>query len=293
MAGETITTTLPGEIESGPLLLTDYKSMEDLKRVIGLEYAQDFDNTVENPRVCLTNRCRGREVTSILEPGISEADFNKAKSNLWNKIKVVFKSPFALINGNDLVRVEILGRRRYTMFGKADVAFYDLAAMMVNNIMEEDTMLMPPHALSEKGYLNTFNHVLAQAFMTSLFSEEIADYVADVHERYTMPELITGKFTESQLNDLDKGPVDNYVDMINNEWGQELGKSLREKYNINQSTHWTPELLTNYLNDIQSYHSWVFQIGFKPFRPSDEIVIYFAGKINTVINDISRLKKYY
>ena len=284
--------------ESGPLLLTDFTSLEELRTVVELQYAEDLakekDSPPGEPQVCLTNRCRGRVVKSVLKQGVSEGDFNRAKSGgFWSRVHLVLKSPFALINGNDLVRVEILGRRRYTMFGKADVAFFDLAEAMVKNIIDDDLIYMPPEDLSEKGYLNTFNHVIAQSFMTSLYSEEIADYVADVHERHTMPELITGSFTTAQLVDLEKGPVDNYVDMINNEWGQELGKELREKYNICKNTYWTPDLLASYLNDIQSYHSWVFQIGFTPFRVDDEIVVYFAGKINTVKKDIARLRKFY
>jgi hypothetical protein len=107
---------------------------------------------------------------------------------------------------------------------------------------------------------------------------------------YNMPELITGKFTEAQLADFENGPADNYVDMLNNEWGQELGKVLREKYAITSRTYWTPGLLTNYLNDMQAYYSWAFQIGFSPFRPTDEMVEQFAWKINTV-SGVSREKR--
>ena len=98
-----------------------------------------------------------------------------------------------------------------------------------------------------------------------------------------MPELITGDFTEAQLADFEKGPVDNYVDILNNEWGQELGKVLRVKYKLNRKTFWTPALLASFLNDIQSYNSYVFKIGFRPFRPADEKVMRFANKINTVL----------
>ena len=78
-----------------------------------------------------------------------------------------------------------------------------------------------------------------------------------------------------------------YIDIINNEWGQELGKALRIKYKIDQDTEWTPDLLASYLNDVQSYYSWVFQIGFEPFRASDEIVIRFSRKTNTVLKGVS------
>ena len=121
--------------------------------------------------------------------------------------------------------------------------------------------------------------------MTSVFSEAMADFVADVHELFNMPELITGKFSEKQLTDPAEGPVDNYVDMINNESGQELGKVLKAKYAINSETEWNPVLLADYLNDIQSYQSWVFQIGFQPFREEDDVVQKFANKINKVLSD--------
>ncbi|MEP7127923.1 MAG: hypothetical protein ABI729_03605, partial [Chitinophagales bacterium] len=147
-----------------------------------------------------------------------------------------------------------------------------------------DIAFKNPKDSTEKGYLNTFNHMTAQAFITSCFSEELADFVGDTHERYHHPELILGKFSKKEINDLAEGPVDNYVDIINNEWGQEVGKQLSKKYAISRKTYWTPELMSNYLNDLQDYYSWAFQIGFKPFRPEDEQVIKFSRKMNAVLN---------
>ena len=83
--------------------------------------------------------------------------------------------------------------------------------------------------------------------------------------------------------------VVNYIDSINNEWGQELGGVLGEKYNSSRETYWSPELLANYHNDVQSYYSWVFQIGFKPFRPSDEIIIRFSSKTNSLMKGVPGL----
>ena len=98
-----------------------------------------------------------------------------------------------------------------------------------------------------------------------------------------MPELLTGMFTEEQLTDPNNNPVDNYVDLINNEWGQELGKKLKIKYGITPSTVWTKALLSAYLNDIQDYYSWAFQISFHPFTTQDSLVIKFSDKINKVM----------
>lgn len=277
---------IPVKSGNGALLLTKFKSLEELKEVIQIKYgaAVPFSTGAITPQpyVRLTFRNLDKEVTSILQAGINEPDFRVARDgHFWDRMILGLRCPYAAWYRNDLLGIERLGRRRPWVYGKGDVAFYDIAETMVHNISDEDVMYMPSEDLSEKGYLNTFNHITAQAFMTSIYSESIADFVADVHERQHT-ELMNGGFTEDQLTDLEDGPIDNYVDLINNEWGQELGKVLRQKYSIDRHTCWTPELMAKYLNDIQAYYSWVFQIGFKPFRDYDEIVVRFAGKINTV-----------
>lgn len=267
------------------LISTRFTSFDDLKKVIDIQYRENIPGTVRSRpiknEVRLTHKSGSREVVSILKSGISQTDFlNARKGNVWDRVMLGLKCPYAVINKGDLWVIENLGRRKPWWYGKGDVAFYDLAETMVAHIKAEDTIKMPSKDLTEKGYLNTFNHITAQAFMTSAFSEQTADFVADVHELYNMPELITGKFSEKQLTDLSEGPVDNYVDLINNEWGQELGKVLAKKYSISRYTKWTPELLASYLNDIQSYHSWCFEIGFSPYKGTDEVVVRFAKKIN-------------
>lgn len=273
----------------GLLLLTHFSSFENFTSAVDLRYYHgDPADTLHLPtEVRLTHCSDGREVTSILQSGISEGDFVKARDgNLWDKFRVVVLSPYSISSRADLLKVYVLARRRQDLFSEGDWAFYDLAERMVANISAYDRPNIDAKHFSEKGFINTFNHFTAQAFMTSLFSEEIADFIADVHERQTMPELITGNFTEEQINDMDFGAVDNYVDMINNEWGQELGKTLKDKYQITPDTHWTPELLSDYLNDIQEYYSWAFQIAFRPFRPSDKKVIRFAYKMNKVLEGL-------
>ena len=280
----------------GALLLTRFKSFEELKTVIQIEYfngSSSSNHVVHgSPLVRLTHSSNGREVTSILTSGISELDMMRAKDGgFWDRVWLGLNSPYCVINRRDLLRVHLLARRIGMIFGEGDVAYYDLAETTLYNISDDDLAFMRSEDLSEKGYINTFNHITAQALMTSMFSERLADFIVDAHELRRMPELTTGKFTEDQLADLENGPVDNYVDIINNEWGQELGKLLGKKHNISRKTYWTPELLANYLNDIQSYYSWAFQIGFKSFRTADEVVIRFSNKINRVMEDVSGLKR--
>ena len=280
---------------NGALLLTRFQSLEDLKKVVEIEYIEGISSSfyvmLRKPLVRLTHSSGSYEVSSVLKSGVSQSDFMHARDGgFWDRAWLALNSPYSVVNKNDMLRIYFLARRKRFIFGGGDVAFYDLALTMMYNISDADLALIPSKDLSEKGYINSFNHITAQAFMTSIFSERMADFIADIHERYQLPELINGKFNEYQLSDLDDGPVDNYVDIINNEWGQELGKQLRKKYNINRETYWTPELLTNYLNDIQSYYSWAFQIGFNPFRTEDELVIRFSDKINRVMDSVSGLK---
>lgn len=278
----------------GALLSTRFTSFDELKTLIQIDYLNVSPSGYaknRKPLVRLTHTSNGRTVTSILKSGVSEVDFAAAqRGGFWDRVGLALKAPYVLFNRVDMLRVMILSRRRPNIYREGDVAFFDLAETMVQNINEDDVAQLDPKDLSEKGFLNTFNHVTAQTFMTAIFSERFADFIADSHERYNMPELISGQFTEAQRSDLALGPVDNYVDVINNEWGQELGKALQKRYNLNYDTYWTPELLTRYLNDVQRYYSWAFQIGFRPFKPTDELIIRFSSKLNRVMEDVSGLR---
>lgn len=266
----------------GALLGSRFASFEELKSVIQIEY----DSTGPGNYVVRVRHCSGgREVIAVLETGISQGDISKARygGTVGDRFALLYGCPYAIRNRKDLEKIYTLSRWRPELFGEGDLAFYDIAKSSAGHINTPDMAIKNVRDSTEKGYLNTFNHITAQAFITTCFSEELADFIGDTHERYRHPELITGKFTEKQIADLGEGPVDNYVDIINNEWGQEIGKQLKEKYGINCKTTWTPELLANYLNDLQGYYSWAFQIGFEPFRPEDEIVVRFSIKINAVM----------
>lgn len=269
----------------GPLLLPNFKSFDQFKAVVKVEYANDIYGESrakgKRPIVRLTHQARSGSVISELKAGVSQSDFAYARSaGWWVKVKLAMRYPYAAFQKKNLMRVENLARRRPFYFGQGDVGFYHLAETMVFHITEADRAKMSTEELGEKGYLNTFNHITAQAMMTSLYDEKMADFIADMHELYNLPELASGHFSDKQLADLKEGPVDNYLDMINNEWGQELGKTLKQLYNVNTRTVWTPELLADYLNEIQQYLGWSFRIGFMPFTPSDKMVIQFAEKLN-------------
>jgi len=272
----------------GALLASRIGSLEELRSIIDIQYFNDSSGSNNdgegNSMVRIKHCSNNQEVISELRSGISQDDIANARDgDLGDRLDLVFSSPYAVANRIDLNKVFTLARWKPNIFGEGDVAFYNLAKTSANNINTIDLAYVNRRDSSEKGYINTFNHITGQAFVTSCFTEEMADFIADVHELHNMLELTTGKFTKEQLADSNNNPVDNYVDMINNEWGQEIGKQLKDKYDITAETHWTNELLVSYLNDIQSYYSWAFRIGIRPFRPEDEVVIKFSEKINKVM----------
>ncbi|MDC3337120.1 hypothetical protein OAW23_04560 [Flavobacteriales bacterium] len=282
---ESITDKNPGMQMA--LLASRINSLEELKEIIEINYFNRFseDSNGKDTRsmVRLKHCSNGVEVISELKAGISQNDIINARNgNMTDKLTLLYNSPFAIANRMDINKIYLLARVKPYLFGEGDVAFYGLAAASVRKINTSRLAYLHPRDSSEKGFINTFNHITAQAIITSCFSEDLADFVADVHELHNMPELTNGQFSNEQLHAPDDNPVDNYVDMINNEWGQELGKELKRRYNINSSTCWTAELLVNYLNEVQNYYSWAFQIGFEPFKKEDEEIIRFVEKINLV-----------
>lgn len=277
--------SLPYGVGQGALLLTRFSSFEEFRQVVHIEYEGGaLEGNEKNTRVHLRHVCGNYSVSSVLTKGVSERDFVRARdSGFWARVLLLFRSPYSVWNRKHLSKMYALSRRRGAVFGEGDVAFFDLAQSMTAHIVSYDKERMTPRDLSDKGFINTFNHVIAQAFITSIYSEKLADFIADSHERKAMPALITGVFSEDQRVDIETGPTDNYLDIINNEWGQELGKELREQFEIHPKTTWNRELLTAYLNEMQRYFSWAFEIGFTPFKPTDEVVIRFSEKINVVM----------
>lgn len=276
----------------GALLGTRFRSLEQFSSLVEIEYEQKNRASPDTNAPCLVRLryCRNeQQIVSVVESGISQQDILKARQgSFWDRLNIVYNCPDAVRNRKDLGRANALSRWRPQWFGEGDIAFFDIAKLMTAHIDTPELAFRFPKDSTEKGYLNSFNHVTSQAFFTSCFSEELADFIGDAHERAHHPEIITGRLTDKQKKDLEEGPVDNYTDVLNNEWGQQIGEALKAKYNINHQTQWSPQLLANYLNDLQSYFSWAFQIGFSPFRPEEETVQRFCIKLNEILHGNAR-----
>jgi hypothetical protein len=270
------------------LLASRFENLEALEKTVELHYYREGEQVQKadelNDKVVCSYEEGGIKIRSILEKGVSQAEIVEAKDGDWDALlKILQNAPESIALRRKLAYTNILARRRQDLTAWGDPAFYDLSELTVEKIIDKEAFVTPKDS-GAKGYLNTFNHITAQALLTSIFSEQVADFIADVHERENMPELITGVFTADQLNNPNMNPMDNYVDMINNELGQELGKALKNKYNIDQKTKWTPKLLAAYLNELQAYYVKSFHIGMEAFDESEVEIQRFTTKVNRLFN---------
>ena len=268
------------------LLASRIHSLEELKRIVKVDYfPKDTVDKTATKYVCLTYSSMGKEISAVLKEGIDQDEIVKAKDgSLLDKLSILFKDPFAIKIRDNLKRINILARRFRIKYGDEDLAFYDLGLASLKNIRKTEHSFTTALDSSENGYINTFNHVTAQALISSIFGIETAEFVAVVHERENMPELMD-KNVISNLNNSDmiNQAVDNYVDLLNNKMGQLLGSALSNKYNINRRTVWNEQLLSSYLNDVQEFYRYSFNISMKPFNEDDEIVIRFSRKLKAVL----------
>ena len=263
------------------ILASRIKDLDEFQETVHINYGLKG----KIPYVELIYNSTHGTVKSYLQSGISEQDIlDIRKDSITQQALFVLNNPDVIRDRDYLSEIYFLARKRSFILGEGDIAFYNIAEETVNKIITPELAYLKPRDSSEKGFINTINHITAQSFITSIYSENIADGIADMHELKHMPELCTGKFSENQLSDTLNYPLDNYVDMINNEIGQWLGNSIKKKLKINTTTFWTPQLMKLYLNELVKYYSWSFGIGMKPFSEEDEIVIRFADKINKIKN---------
>ncbi len=273
-----------------PLITTRFKDLDHLKTVVKISHDRDYSkldsSESKNSSVRLVYTSNGETIDRTLHSGTKQSDLQKIqKADFLSKLSFLFNNPYAVRERKALELFHMMSRRRADIFGSNDKAFYNLAELSFRNINSLNAFYTERDS-SEKGYINTFNHITAQAIITSFFSEELADLIGDLHERSSMTELTSGQFTIQQLQDTFNTPMDNYIDIINNEIGQRLGRSLRLKYQINENTISNPQLITKYLNDLQLYYMWSFGIGMNSFHSSDEKIIIFSNKFNYLLKTL-------
>jgi hypothetical protein len=122
----------------------------------------------------------------------------------------------------------------------------------------------------------TASHVTGQALITTLYGAATADEIGDMHER-GQGSLMSGDIPQNEQ----KQAIDNYADLINNEFGQMWGSQIQEELGITSSTTWTPELTSSFLNSLQGKIGESMGIEFnKQFTKDDQFVKDYTNFIN-------------
>jgi hypothetical protein len=119
--------------------------------------------------------------------------------------------------------------------------------------------------------------VFGQAVITTIYGRGAADYAGDLHER-DQPSLISGAILPAE----ERQAIDNYSDMINNLYGQDIGERVAKTLGVSSSTVWTPALTAKYVNAIQG--EIASEMGWKvtPFSATDPQIVKFSALLNEV-----------
>jgi len=179
----------------GALLSTRFQSLDELREVLDISYSSVSHHPYivndQTQVVRVYHRSAGSEVCSILKAGMSERELSYAQRNGFSsKLLIAVSSWKTLGSRHELSCIFDLAKKRKALYGESDVAFFHLAEEMACHIDAHDAARLPLGDFTEKGFLNTFNHRTAQANLTTPFSADFAIFVAELHERKTLPELI-------------------------------------------------------------------------------------------------------
>jgi RHS repeat-associated protein len=242
-----------------PLVASNYKTLTDLKSAIKMvHYKHNQKQTV-----MMTNSFLGMHVIDVLVSGeTSQEDLKKARDGgFWAKTGAVAKDPSAAFYKNDLEKIEKMSYRKKN---DQKLAFQDIALLLASKTIN------PPGGID-----NTYLHVAGQAFITALFGEGAANYSGHLHEA-AHESLFTG--VSKDIKD-EQSMIDNYADLINNQWGQAFGKQIMGELDV--SGDWTNENTADFLNKLQDKLSETMGTKFSgKHSAEDEVVKGFTKLIN-------------
>jgi RHS repeat-associated protein len=244
-----------------PLVASDFETLSQLKKNLKLEYCYDVVDSKEVYQVTVSQNFWGIHQQHILTEngGPKQTELE----TFWGKASYAASHP-----GNALVlnKINNLSLRKNN---DQKMAFQDIANTLKANLSKGEA----------RGTIdNTFLHVAGQSFITTLFGEGYADLSGDIHER-DHKSLLTGNIQAGV--DTQKA-IDNYSDIINNQWGQRWGEAISKDLGITKDTEWTNDLTSKYLNALQDKISKGMGVKFdKSFKESDN----FVKKTTEFIND--------
>ena len=278
-----------------PLVESDFKTLDDLKKEIPIVYTPralkgtylpqsgEFEYDYEPAYVTVSDPKAGSQYRNTLsEDTPSEAELQRiAGVEIGEQVMWGASHRDVLLYREDL---EAVVKLSYAPKNSAGTALFYVAEEMSNNVQGDNP----------SRYINAFKHVFGQSVITTLRGRGAADLVGDIHEREFVSDvfatqekqqqnLTSGFATQNkQPQPSEKELIDTYVDLINNTYGQDLGEQLRTDLGISRSTYWTPELTAEYLNAVQQYLGKELNLQLKAFEVDSDTVKKFANLINEV-----------
>ena len=255
-----------------PLVATDYGTLEQLKTKINITYSTELlqgkESTTQYNKVTVSNTYNGTTVEDALDDReYSQEDLKAVKKDTWwQKLGAGLKYPQAAYNRSELEQIKSMSYRDKSD-GKRGMAFGDISLELYKRTQNKG-----------KGTLeNTYLHVSGQALITILFGKGVANFTGHLHER-SQGSLITGQFAPKEMSQA----IDNYADLINNQWGQVLGGRINSKFNVSSSTVWDNNLSANVLNEMQGFYGEMMGKTFNStFKPDEKYVKDFTEFMNT------------
>lgn len=255
-----------------PLLASDYKNVDELKKAIEINYVKDGkDSHVHLKQGKIENR--------LAEKTFSEQQVAQAKAAFDNKDR----GPAMALADRDLWQARDIYRHREELAGiqmlsvrdkdkprEGQVVIDDMAKQMLANMTGADQLSKE----EKEAYKSMFSHMAGQALFTMQYGRQRAEMVGDMHER-AAGERISGEIGKDQKSQTDA--VDAYCDLINNVHGQNLGEKLKKQ--MGNPSSWTPEQTSAFFNAVQNSIAGSRGVEFKNFEKDDKNAAKFNERL--------------
>lgn len=285
-----------------PLIANQYRSLDELKKAVDIQYTpggyetrftgDTYTDVYIQAKVSVTDKS-GKGTNELSEATVvqKEASDKLEKGSTWDKLMLALQYPDAAYFKGELEEIRKLAKATKDPKGKIinGTAIGHMSDLMYEHLAMKDrpsgrTVMIGKDKTTMKGATkNMMLHVFGQALLTTLYGRSVADLAGDIHER-DQPSLITGVISKAE----ERQAIDNYADLVNNLYGQDIGERLQKELGATENTVWTPELTAKYLNAVQLEIEKEMKWTFKPFDAKTPEVVRFTDRLNEVTGSKAR-----
>ncbi len=260
-----------------PLIANEFKDIAALRKAVDIKYTP---RRFTSAYVSVTDKAKKSKGTNELsEGGVGQADLKKAAAgDLADKIGFGLGNPSVVWHKSELEGIEKLS---YVAKNTSHTALMKISDAMYTHIAKPSagpTYFIGKDKVDMPGATrNMLLHVFGQAVITTVYGRSAADFAGDIHER-DQPSLITGKIGATE----ERQAIDNYSDMINNLYGQDIGERVSKTLGVSSSTVWTPAMTAKYVNAIQAEIATEMSWKMTPFSAKAAEIARFSALLNEV-----------